>query len=199
MNLKYLLDIGMISFISYDFSSPYNKNHKYNYNVNELKEEKWMNDSLEYKLNKMVLQDNSKLKVKYVDVELIKYSLGILKEFEGSISVYTYKGIAKQRREEILFEIIKKAKELHKMTITYVEPELNLNILSNHINIIYLKFINYSYNGIKIVTEPKRKKENPLIIELEIIDNIDNIILTTIQNDLKELNKKYNRYNIYFR
>jgi hypothetical protein len=175
----------MLSYISYKFNSPYDKKMTYKYDINNLPlEEEWM-EHCDFSVFKNILLHSRTVYALCIDPELVKYCLKQVEEMECSLSCSSYRGICGLTREEILFKIIENAPKLKKIIIHYVEQQIDMSILSLHKTIEYLEF-QLGQNEPKIISEPKIIKKKRLNIKISNQQNLD------------DLNSKYNKFNIYF-
>jgi hypothetical protein len=176
----------MASFDSSRYSSSFDRNFEYAYDIDHIVDDPIVIENPKFLLLKNILSSNTKISTGSIDAELIKYCFDNIEELSCSLNLCSFRGIADITREELLFKIIEKSKKMKNMKVYYVNPRLDLHMLSTHDNIEFLEFKDYIENVV-ILSEPSLKKEKKLVIKLN-----KNII------EIESLNTKYNEFNIFF-
>ena len=168
-------------FTTYQFNSPYNKEGTYPFIIDEKPtNEKWMDDC-EYNNFKIILKNKKILNTPVIDCELIKYCLDTLEDFNGVILTNTYKGVTLETTENVFYQIINKSENLKKITTKHINL-IDLDVLSKHPK---LEIVNYKFYEDYEIIHTEHQRDTKLVIK-------------TNKPDLMELNKIYNKLNIYF-
>jgi hypothetical protein len=176
----------MASFDSSRYSSSFDRNLEYTYDIDHIIDDPIVVENPKFLLLKNILSSNTKISTGSIDAELIKYCFDNIEELSCSLNLCSFRGVANITREELMIKILEKSKKIKTMIISFVNPRIDLQTLSTHTNIEYLEFKNYG-KDIEILSEPIIKKEKKLIINLN-----KNYV------EIENLNKQYNEFNIFF-